>query len=146
MRLKAPPVVFVMVGVLAIVYYTIEPWAVTFLDDGPYFSTEFSAPIAEMPMQSQVELRRLGYLVYSLESRLLAAGDESVLVLRDSEGVVEWARLPMKPDGELGPLELRGTNLTWYGGWRVAITPKNQENGHLYLSPFGGFRFFNHSW
>ena len=146
MRIKAPSVVFVVAGVLAIVYYTVEPWAVTFLDDGPYFSTEFSGSIAEIPMQSQVELRRLGHLIYSLESRLLAAGDESVLVLRDSEGVVAWARLPMKPDGELGPLELRGAILTWYGGWQVAINPKYQESGHLYLSPFGGFRFYNHSW
>jgi len=146
MRYKAPSVLIVTVGVLAVIYYTIEPWAVTFVDDGPYYSTEFSDPIEEIPIQSRVELRRFGRLVYSLESRLLSERDESVLVLRGPDGAVEWARLPMKPDGELGSLELRGAKVTWYGGWRIAINPKNQEGGHLYLSSFGGFRFYNHSW
>lgn len=146
MRRKAPSVLIVTVGVLAVVYYTIEPWAVTFVDDGPYYSTEFSGPIEEIPIQSRVELRRFGRLVYSLESRLLSERDESVLVLRGWDGAVEWARLPMKPDGELGSLELRGANVTWYGGWRIAINPKNQEGGHLYISSFGSFRFYNHGW
>ena len=112
MWLKSPFVVLVIVVVLAIIYYTIEPWAVTFLDDGPYYSTEFSGPIAETPIQSQVELRRFGQLVYFLESRMLSANDESVLVLRNMEGSVEWTRLPVKPDGELGPIELRGARMT----------------------------------
>ena len=146
MQPRASSVILVVIGALAIVYYTIEPWAVTFIDDGPYYSVEYSDPFAELPMQSQVELRRFGRLVYSLESRLLSTGSESVLVLRDTKGVVEWVRLPVKPDGELGPLELRRAYVTWYGGWRVAISPENQEGGHLYLSSFGGFRFFNHSW
>ena len=54
--------------------------------------------------------------------------------------------LPVKPDGELGAVELRNGFRTWYGGWRIAIKPANQEGGNLYLTPFGGFRFFNHSW
>ena len=146
MRPKALSVIIVAAGFMAVGYYTIEPWAVTFVDDGPYYSTDFSGSVEEMPVQSRVELRRFGRLVYNLESRSLAAGDESILVLRNSSGSVKWARIPVKPDGELGTLELRRANLTWYGGWRIGISPENQESGHLYISSFGGFRFFNHSW
>jgi hypothetical protein len=145
MRSKAA-IITVMVAAMAVSWYGVEPWAVTFVDDGPYYSGDFSGQIAELPVHSQVELRRFGQLVYLLEARLLSTVDESVLVLRDSNGSVRWARIPMKPDGELGPLELRGANVTWYGGWRIAISPKYQEGGHLYLGSFGGFRFFNHSW
>jgi hypothetical protein len=146
MRLKSSSVTFVVMGVLAVVYYTVEPWAVTFLDDGPYYSTEYLGPIEELPLQSQVELRRFGLSVYFLESRLRAVNGESVLVLRDMDGFVKWVRLPVKSDGELGPIELRGARVTWYGGWRIAISPKNQEGGYLYLGSSGVFRFFNHSW
>lgn len=85
-------------------------------------------------------------LVYTLESRLLPTREASVLVLRDASESVVWARLPVKPDGELGAIELRRAYLTWYGGWRVRIVPAFQEPGDLYLGFFGGFRFFNHSW
>jgi len=145
-RQKALSILAVTAGTLAVVWYMVEPWAVTFVDDGPYYSIEFSEPIAEFPVRSQIELRRFGQSVYSLESRLLPTADESVLVLRDSDGSVRWARLPMKPDGELGAIELRRSNVTWYGGWRIRIKPDNQEGGFLYLGIFGGFRFFNHSW
>lgn len=89
---------------------------------------------------------RLGRLVYIIESRTLSGGSESVLVLGNSHGVMKWARLPVKPDGELGAVEGRRSHMTWYGGWRVSINPKNQEGGNLYPSAFGSFRFLNHSW
>lgn len=146
MRPNASSILVVAAGILAVAWYAVEPWAVTFIDDGPYYSREYSASIAELPIYSQIELRRFGQSVYSLESRLLSSGDQSALVLRDAEGSVKWARLPLKPDGELGPLELRRANLTWYGGWRIGIKAENQEGGYLYLGSLGGFRFFNHSW
>ncbi len=146
MRLKAPSILAMVAGVLAFVWYTVEPWAVTFLDDGPYYSSGFSGPITELPVQSKVELRRIGQLIYTLESRFLSADDGSVLVLRDAAGSVRWTRVPMKPDGKLGPLQVRQATVTWYGGWRIAIQPAFQEGGYLYLGVFGGFRFFNHSW
>lgn len=146
MRLDASSMLVSAAGILAVLWYLIEPWAVTFVDDGPYYSREFSGPITELPVHSQVELRRFGRLAYFLESRLISSEDESVLVLRDADGSVKWVRLPLKPDGELGPLELRRANMTWYGGWRIGIKPENQEGGNLYLGSLGGFRFFNHSW
>ncbi len=146
MRLKSLNMLIVIAGALAVAWYIVEPYAVTFIDDGPYYSNEFSESVAELPINSQVELRRFGLLTYLLESRDFPTGDGSVLVLRDSGGSVQWARLPIKPDGDLGPLELRGASMTWYGGWRIRIKPKSQEGGYLYLSSRGGFRFFNHSW
>lgn len=146
MRLGPASILVVIAAVLALAYYAIEPWAVTFIDDGPYFSTEYLQPIEETPVQSQVDLRRFGRLVYIIESRTLSEGSESVLVLRNSHGVVKWARLPVKPDDELGPVEVRRAHMTWYGGWRISIKPENQEGENLYLSAFGSFRFFNHSW
>jgi hypothetical protein len=146
MRLDAPSGLFVAAALLAAVWYVVEPWAVTFVDDGPYYSNAYSGPIAEFPVHSQLELRRFGQSVFSLESRLLPSGDESVLVLRDTEGAVKWVRIPVKSDGELGRLDLRRANVTWYGGWRIGIKPGNQEGGYLYLGSLGGFRFFNHSW
>ena len=146
MRLKAPAITTITLAISISAYYAVEPWAVTFVDDGPYYSTRFPGPIGELPILSSVELRRFGHLFYTLESRLLTEGEESVLVLSDSAGKVKWIRLPVKPDGELGSLELLRVHATWYGGWRVAIRPANQESGNLYLGIFGGFRFFNHSW
>lgn len=146
MRLDASSMLAVAAVSLAVVWYLVEPWAITFVDDGPYYSREYSKPVTELPIHSQLQLRRFGLSAYSLESRLIASTDESVLVLRDKEGSILWARKPLKPDGELGPLELRRANMTWYGGWRVGIKPGNQEGGNLYLGSFGGFRFFNHSW
>ncbi len=146
MRLKILSIFAVVVGALAVFWYIVEPYAVTFIDDGPYYSSEFSGPVAELPVYSQIELRRFGQFAYLLESRELPTEDESVLVLRDTGGLVLWARIPIKPDGKLGPLELRGANMTWYGGWCIRIKPKSQEGGYLYLGSFGGFLFFNHSW
>ena len=99
---------------------------------------------------SHVELTRFGNVVYVLESRLIErdAREESILVLRQPGGAICWQKVPLKPDGPLGAIGLgkNRTRLTWYGGWKVAIKPGSQESGYLYLGPFGGFRFFYHSW
>ncbi len=146
MRFKAPLIVLAVAGVLSSGWYVVEPWAVTFIDDGPYYSSEFSGLVADLPINSKVQLKRLGKLVYTLESRLHPTRGASVLILKDAKESVIWARLPLKPDGKLGVIELRRANITWYGGWRIRIVPAFQEPGDLYLGLLGGFRLFNHSW
>ena len=135
-----------MAVVVGTAWYLVEPWAVTFIDDGPYFSADYPGPIADLTVYSEIELRRFGRAVYRLESRLLDKKRETVLVLRSADGSTKWARLPIKPYGELGPIEFRRQRLTWYGGWRIGIKPANQEGGYLYLGTFGRYRFLNHSW
>ncbi|HKJ18736.1 MAG TPA: hypothetical protein VJ984_15385 [Xanthomonadales bacterium] len=75
-----------------------------FIDDGPYYSSEFSEPNAELPINSQIELRRFGQSVYSLESRVLPSGDNSVLVLRDAGGKCSGhdCRLHLQGNGNVG--------------------------------------------
>ena len=68
MRLKTLSIFAVVAGALAVVWYIVEPYAATFIDDGPYYSSEFSEPVAELPINSQIELRRFGQLAYLLES------------------------------------------------------------------------------
>ena len=146
MKRKLSLAALCFVAIVATGWYCVEPWALTFIDDGPYFAQDFAGPVEALPVYSQVELRRFGRAIFSLEARLVSEGQESVLVLRDTDGSVRWAQTPVKPFGELGPIQLRRANLTWYGGWRIAISPKNQEGGYLYLDTFGGYRFLNHSW
>ena len=135
-----------LVLVLLAAYYQAEPWLVTFVDDGPYYARPFDGDAAGLQRDSFVDLRRFGKAVFRLES--WSAGDavSSVLVLKWPDGQVRWAVVPVKPDGELGSIDLQSARLTWTAGWRVSIKPANQEAGALYLTPFGGFRFFNHSW
>ena len=119
------------------------------MDDGPYYSRPFDADIRDLPLQSSVELRRFGKRVYVLESRLLDALEgESVLVLKQADGKVRWKRIPVKPDGPLGTVDLipRATAPTLFWGWRVGLKPAKQESGSLYIGPLGNFRFFYHSW
>ncbi len=137
----------VILAFLLILWYSVEPWVVTFMDDGPYYSTDFTGKVDELPLYSRVELHRFGQIAYVLESRLIDHEKPSVLLLRERKnGSLVWSRLPVKPDGELGPLTLVKGYRTWYGGWKITINPAFQEGGYLYLGPFGGVRFFNHSW
>lgn len=146
MRIKKHPILRVSALALIGVWYLFEPWFVTFIDDGPYYATSYTGPVDSLPLYSELELRRFGRSLYRLETRLLATEDESVVVLRRRDRSIVWARRPLKPDGPLGPLELRRHHWTWYGGWRIGISPANQESGNLYLGTLGRFRFFNHSW
>lgn len=146
MRARTPSVLLGIAGLLCFLWYLVEPWFVTFVDDGPYYSTDFATPTDRLPIYSRIELRRFGRVAYILESRLIDEDRPSVLLLRDVDGSVVWSRIPEKPDGSLGPISLGKHYLTWYAGWKVAIKPSFQEGGYLYLSAFAGFRFFNHSW
>lgn len=144
--------IFILLAVLAggmIVWltYRFEPRVFKF-DDGPYYSKEFEGQIEQLPLQSSVELKRIGNVTYVIESRLLNNEQDSVLVLKRSDGTIAWKKILLKPDGPLGTIALgrKRTHLTWYGGWKVAIKPARQEGGYLYIGPFGGFRFFYHSW
>lgn len=146
MRLKPLSVFTVIAAILLATWYGVEPWALTFVDDGPYYAEDYPGTIDDLTVNSSLQLSRFGSVAYTLESRLLPNDDETVLVLWDSSGHLSWAKKPIKPDGELGSLGLRRAQMTWSGGWRIRIVPSNQEPGDLYLNAFGGFRFFNHSW
>lgn len=137
---------FSVIALLATAWYFAEPWALTFVDDGPYFSETFSEPIDPLPVISSVQLRYFKWVRFTLESRRFPNKDESILVLWDDSGHLVWAKRPVKPDGELGSLRLREPHWTWNAGWRIRIVPSNQEPGDLYLNALGGLRFFNHSW
>ena len=136
------------VGLVALssFWYVVEPSAVTFMDDGPYGSVPYHQETGGLRLHSRVNLKRFGRVAYVLESRLSEKEDSSIFVLSDRTGSAVWTRVPVKPDGALGPVEFGQSYIAWYGGWQVAIKPALQERGYLYLGPLGGFRFFNHSW
>ena len=146
LRPKTPWVLWLLTTLFAMAWYQVEPWALTFVDDGPYYSTLYTESIDDLPVQSKIELQRFGTIAYTLESRVVTDRNESVFVLRTADDHVLWGRRPNKPDGELGYIKVRGASLTWNMGWRVRIAPEHQESGSLYIGPLGGFRFFNHSW
>ena len=60
-----------IVAFLVLLWYYVEPWAVTFINDGPYYSTDFNGAIEDLPLHSRVELHRFGQITYVLESRLI---------------------------------------------------------------------------
>jgi hypothetical protein len=125
--------------------YKLEPHLFN-MDDGPYGATEFAGETDHLPLLSRVELRRFGWLAWTLESRRLGEAEgPSVLVLKSPDGAVRWRRQPLKPDGPVA-LDPHRTAMTWNGGWRVGVKPAAQESGELYLNPLGEFRFFYHSW
>ena len=132
------------------VFYRFEPHFFNF-DDGPYYSQDYEGDIELLSLESQIKLSRLGITTYILESYLLTA-TESVIVLKDTQGEIIWQKIPIKFDfGKkrlLGTVKLRQrfTHLRLDGGWDVSIQPSHQEGGKLYISPWGEFRFFYHSW
>ena len=77
MKHKLSLVTVCFLAIVASGWYMAEPWALTFIDDGPYFSTDFVGPVKALPVYSQVELRRFGHTVFSLESRLVSEGQKS---------------------------------------------------------------------
>ena len=120
-------------------------WPIFTLNDGPFYSEPYEGDVSGLELFSETPLRRFGDTAYRLEVRL--GSDETVFVLRDSEGAVRWQRVPSH-DGPLGRIRLseQHTRLSWWGGWTVAISPEKQEGGSLYLGPLGGFRYFYLSW
>ena len=137
-------------GSLWYVFYRFEPHVFN-MDDGPYYSQDYEGNIESLTLESQVKLSRLGITTYILESYLLTA-TESVLVLKNTKDEIIWQKILMKFDVDkkrlLGTVELRQrfTHLRLDGGWEVNIKPSHQESGKLYISPWGDFRFFYHSW
>lgn len=69
MRARTPSVLLGIAGLLCFLWYLVEPWFVTFVDDGPYYSTDFATPTDHLPIYSRIELRRFGRVAYILESR-----------------------------------------------------------------------------
>ncbi len=140
----------VMLGSFWYIFYRFEPHFFN-LDDGPYYSQDYEGNIELLTLESQVKLSRFGVNTYTLESYLLTP-NESVLVLKNTQGEIIWQKIPIKFDvGKkrlLGTVKLRQrfTHLRLDGGWEVSIQPSHQESGKLYISPWGEFRFFYHSW
>jgi hypothetical protein len=62
---------FLILAFLFILWYSVEPWTVTFIDDGPYYSTDYKGAVDELSLYSRLELNRLGRGAYVLESRLI---------------------------------------------------------------------------
>ncbi|EAM52227.1 hypothetical protein WH8501_09515 [Crocosphaera watsonii WH 8501] len=136
--------------IIVFVVYSCEPHLFN-MDDGPYYSEDYGGDIELLTLESQVKLSRLGIPTYILESYLLTP-TESVIVLKNTQGEIIWQKIPIKFDvGKkrlLGTVKLRQryTDLRLDGGWEVSIKPSCQEPGILYISPWGEFLFFYHSW
>lgn len=139
-----------LLSIFGVFLYKFQPHFFNF-DDGPYYAKAFPGEIDTLPLQSRIRLTRLGKIIYMLESRLLTK-QESVIILRKPNGEIIWKNIPIKVElGQkrvLGTIKLnqRYTRLRFDGGWEVNIKPSHQESGTLYISPFGNFRFFYHSW
>jgi hypothetical protein len=85
-----------------------------------------------------------GKLAYHSENEaaLLVLLDEKD---SDASDGVHWVKVA---SADFGRIKIIDRSPRWFaaGGWVVAIGPEKTESGELYLSPFGGFRFFFHSW
>ncbi len=130
-KIKPGLIVLAILGFIAGNYYLVEPWAVTFVDDGPYYSKEYKGESDPLSLYSEIRLTRFGRTVCVLESRLTEKKDSSMLIFEKKFGKrrVVWKRVPLKPDGPLGPIKLTRQSLAWYGGWEVGIKPAQQEGG-----------------
>ncbi len=157
MKTRVRQIIIIMISLFLLmlsswwyVFYRFEPHFFN-MDDGPYYSQDYEGNIELLTLESQVKLSRLGIPNYILESYLLTP-TESVLVLKNTNDEIIWQKIPIKFDfGKkrlLGTVELRQkyTHLRLDGGWEVSIQPSHQEGGKLYISPWGEFRFFYHSW
>jgi hypothetical protein len=132
-----------LVSVWAVVYFL---WPRFSFDDGPFFAEPFAADLAGLPVLSSVDLSLLGATLFVLETRATPAPDpRTVFVLKNPSGSVRWARAT---SADFGRIHVVDRAPCWFvaGGWVVTIKPERTESGELYLSPFGGFRFFFHSW
>ncbi len=136
-------VTFLLLSVLAVAYLL---WPRFSFDDGPFFAEPFAGNPAELFALSSVDLKILGTTLFVLESRATQAPDSrTVFVLKNSSESIRWAKMTSV---EFGRIQLVDLSPQWFvpGGWIVTIRPERTESGELYLSPFGEFRFFFHSW
>lgn len=121
-------------------------WPKFSFDDGPFFAESFAADVAGLSVLSSVELRLFGVALFVLETRATRDVEpRTVFVLKNSTGSVRWAKVTA---AEFGRIQLIDRPPRWFvpGGWIVVIKPERTESGELYLSAFGKFRFFFHSW
>ena len=121
------------------------PGRVSF-DDGPFYAERSSADIAALSTLSTADLTFMGTTVFVLDTRVLPLPDpRTVFVLTGRDGSVRWA---METPANFGRIQLTERSTRWLppGGWTIGIKPEHTEGGRLYLSPFGKFRFFFHSW
>lgn len=114
--------------------------------DGPFDARPFEFEANSLPFVSKSELRVLGSTVFVLESRENLGPDPgTVFILRNTDGDILWTRLGAP---ELGVIHLQESSAQWFvpGGWRISMKPEYTGGGELYVSPWGGFRFFFHRW
>lgn len=121
-------------------------WPRVSFDDGPFYAEPYGADIAALSTLSSTDLMFMGTTVFFLETRELRLPDpRTMFVLKRRDGSVRWA---MAAPAEFGRIALTEGSTHWLppGGWVIGIKPQRTECGLLYLSPFGEFRFFFHSW
>lgn len=121
-------------------------WARVSFDDGPFFAEPYAHEVADLPLLSSVNLDLFGATLWVLETRTTREpSPRTVFALKDRGGSLRWAKVA---SAEFGRIDLYDRSPRWFaaGGWVVAIKPERTESGELYLSPFGRFRFFFHSW
>lgn len=121
-------------------------WPKFSFDDGPFFAEPFTANLGVLSPVSSIDLSLLGVTLFVLETRATRDPDpRTVFILRNASNNVRWAKVT---SADFGRIEIIDRPTRWYiaGGWIVAIKPEKTEGGRLYLSPFGGFRFFLLSW
>ena len=114
--------------------------------DGPFDAKPFEFEANSLPFISKSKLKILGFTVFVLESRANLGPDPgTVFILRNTKGRILWTRLGAP---ELGIIRLQDSSARWFtpGGWRVSMKPEYTGGGELYISPWGGFRFFFHRW
>ncbi len=114
--------------------------------DGPFDAKPFEFEANSLPFISKSELRILGFTAFVLESRENLGPDPgTVFILKSRNGKILWTRLGAP---ELGIIRLQESSAHWFlpGGWRVNMKPEYTGGGELYVSPWGGFRFFFHRW
>jgi hypothetical protein len=114
--------------------------------DGPFEAKPFGFEANSLPFISRSKLKLLGITIFVLESRENLGPDPgTVFILRNRNDKILWTRLAAP---ELGVIRLQESSAHWFlpGGWRVTMKPEYTGGGELYVSPWGGFRFFFHRW
>jgi hypothetical protein len=121
-------------------------WPKFSFDDGPFFADPFAADLGVLLPVSSIDLSLFGARLLVLETLATREPDpRTVFILKNASNDIRWAKVA---SADFGRIEIIGRPPRWFiaGGWVVAIKPEKTEGGELYLSPFGEFRFFFHSW
>jgi len=114
--------------------------------DGPFDAEPFPFDATSLPFLSKTKLRILGFTMFVLESRENLGPDPgTVFILRNRDGSIRWVRVGAP---EIGLIRLEDSDAHWFlpGGWMISMKPEYTGFGRMYVSPWGGFRFFFHRW